>query len=247
MSLIIPDLDRAIPLGKRVLALRTELLGADDEQTIDSLTDLAGVLEEAGEYAESETLQREAIERGTRSLGPNHPLVLNSMSALALALKPQEKLAEAAELERLVYAKKREILGPDDIQVLVVATNLADTLFRMDETQEEGELLLQNTLTAKQHVLGPDHRETLVSANNLVHHLERFGRVEEALAICDAAVATSEGSPRIKSRYAAQIVDLLRSRAQSLRTLQEEWTSTRLRLLPKGNTRSLARSYERGF
>jgi tetratricopeptide (TPR) repeat protein len=216
-SLILPTPTRAIPLGRRVLALRAELLGVDHEKTIDSMCDLAGALEENGEYIESETLIREAIERGTRTIGPRSLLVLNCTAVLAEAIENQGRFTEAVELYRLVHKAKRDIYGPEDMRVLIIETYLASTLIERDETWEEGESLMRRTLAVKQRTLGPDHRETLVSAHNLIIALKKARRFQEALAICDASMAAWEQSPRKNNHHSAECVEKIRHLAQTIR------------------------------
>ncbi|KAH6617429.1 hypothetical protein F5144DRAFT_586426 [Chaetomium tenue] len=209
-SLIVRNPARAIPLGRRVLALRTELLGVDHEQTIDSMCDLGGALEENEEYIESETLLREAIERGTRTIGPRSLLVLNCTALLAGAVENQGRLAEAVELYRLVHEEKRDIDGPEDIRVLIAESHLASALVRRKETREEGEALMRRTLAAKQRTLGPDHFETLASAWNLILALARASKFQEALAICDAFMAACEQGPRKNNPHSAALVEMIR-------------------------------------
>lgn len=221
-SLIIIDPTRAIPFGRRVLALRTELLGPDHEQTIDSMADLAGALQEAGGLEESETLLREAIERGTRTLGPNSLMMLNCMSILAFTLKDQGKLIETAELQRLVFEKKRETLGPQNIQVLIAETNLATTLTETDEKREEGKALMRNVIRVKQRTLGYDHRETLVATYNLAVVLHNDGALQEALELCEIAVAACEEGPRRGNQHSDEFVEKLKGIAQSARDVLED-------------------------
>ena len=222
-SLILPNPTRAIPLGRHILALRTELLGADHEQTIDSMCDLAGALEENDEYVESETLAREAIERGTQTLGPRSLLVLNCTALLANAVMFQGRFAEAMELYRLVYETRRDIQGPEDIHVLVAETQLASILVMEDDTWEEGVSLMQRALAIKQRTLGPDHRETLVSALNLIITLDDAERFQEALATCDATMAACEQGPRKNNLSApsAECIKKIQDRARSIRSQME--------------------------
>ncbi|KAH6854701.1 hypothetical protein B0I37DRAFT_302065 [Chaetomium sp. MPI-CAGE-AT-0009] len=221
-SLILANPTRAIPLGRHVLALRTELLGVDHEQTIDSMCDLAGALGEEEEYIESETLLREAIERGTRTIGPRSLLVINCTALLAEAVENQGRFTEAVELYRLVHEAKRDIHGPEDIHVLIAQTYLADALVRMDDTWEEGESLMRRTLAVKQRTLGPDHRETLTSAWNLIFTLRGARRFEEALALCDAIMAACEQGPRRNNHHSAEYVKKIQDMARSIRSTMED-------------------------
>jgi hypothetical protein len=215
-SLILTTPTRAIPLGRRVLALRTELLGVDHEQTIDSMCDLAGALGWNGEYIESETLIREAIERGTRTIGPRSLLVLNCTAVLAEAIENQGRFTEAVELYRLVHKGERDIYGPEDLRVLITETSLASTLVERDETWEEGESLMRRTLAIKQRTLGPDDYRTLISAWNLILALYEARRFQEARQICDASMAAWEQSTRKNNHRSARCVEKIRHLAQTI-------------------------------
>ena len=74
---------QAQTLLTRALELQRKVLGPDDPQTLTSLSGMAVLLTEEGNYPEAEKLQREAFAARTRVLGPEHPDTIASMARLA--------------------------------------------------------------------------------------------------------------------------------------------------------------------
>jgi len=65
---------RAHELAKRALAARLGLLGPADPKTLESMTQLASILQREGHAAEAEKLERQALASERRILGPDDPL-----------------------------------------------------------------------------------------------------------------------------------------------------------------------------
>lgn len=185
-----PSADKIVTLGRRLLTLRTQVLGPDHPDTIDGLSDLACALQLAEEYAESESLQREAIDRSTRVLGATHDDTLNCIAHLADVLEDLDRWEEGCTLKEQVYALKLKNLGPEHPDVLAHGHNLAMALVELayspdssdDETDDvrgsserksrrkDGIELMSRIYEIKRRVQGADHRETLVSAYLLVRY-----------------------------------------------------------------------------
>jgi len=68
-------------LPTRALDLQRRVLGPDDPQTLTSLSEIALLLAEEGNYADAEKLQREAFLARTRVLGPEHPDMIAFMAS----------------------------------------------------------------------------------------------------------------------------------------------------------------------
>jgi tetratricopeptide (TPR) repeat protein len=75
---------------RQALELTKEVLGDDHPSTLDSMNNLAIVLEQQGKYAEAETLQRQTLERKKGGLGDDHPATLTNMNNLVEVFRQQD-------------------------------------------------------------------------------------------------------------------------------------------------------------
>ncbi|KAM7217641.1 short-chain dehydrogenase [Rhypophila decipiens] len=122
---------RLILLGRKLVKLRTDVLGADDPDTIDAMSDLAAALERCGRFAESAKLQAEAVEKSTNVLGARHNDTLNCVCHLASVLEEMGQMEEAINLQRRVYELKCQTLGNEHPDVLTQGSNYAQMLVRL--------------------------------------------------------------------------------------------------------------------
>ena len=87
--------DDAEPHLQAAYAVRTELLGPDNRETLRSARALASLLRAKGRFSAAETLLRQTAETQTRVLGEEHADTLATMTELALSLWGPERYAEA--------------------------------------------------------------------------------------------------------------------------------------------------------
>lgn len=74
--------EEAIALLERVVAVQTELFGADHPDTLISRHNLAGVYRSAGRVAEAVELLEAVLAGMERAMGSEHPETRNTRSAL---------------------------------------------------------------------------------------------------------------------------------------------------------------------
>jgi Tetratricopeptide repeat len=74
------------------------VLGAEHPSTLDSMDNLAVVLNRQGKHAEAEEIQRQTLRLYTKVLGAEHPSTLRSMNNLVDALRQQGKHEEAENM-----------------------------------------------------------------------------------------------------------------------------------------------------
>ena len=98
----------------QLVGTQSKTLGMDHSKTLDSLEQLAWVLQQQQKYAQAEERYRFLLDARTKSLGSEHPATLMIMNNLASVLKYQDRaLEEAATLHRHVYEIRSKALGPD--------------------------------------------------------------------------------------------------------------------------------------
>jgi serine/threonine-protein kinase len=173
---------QAQALLTRALDLQRRVLGPDDPQALTTLSHMAVVLTEEGNYLEAEKLQREAFVAQTRILGPEHPDTISSMARLATILTLQGQNVEGVKLKREAFAISRRALGPEDPETLKMANSLVAVLWQQGDNQlyGEAEQVQRDAIDREKRVLGPEHPDTLNGMINLGVIMRRMGRYAEA-------------------------------------------------------------------
>jgi serine/threonine protein kinase len=159
--------------------IRRRILGSQNVETLQSIDDLAWILNQEGRAAEAEKLQRETVDARRRFFGTQNPDTLKSMSNLAWTLDREGHYAEAEKLEREVIDIRRRVLKTDDRDTLATMSNLAATLGH-EGHYAEAEKMKRETLDIRRRTLGPEHPETLTAMNNLAATFLQEGHYREA-------------------------------------------------------------------
>ncbi len=169
----------AVGPQERALALRRELLGPDDADTLRSINNAAGLMMALGRLDEARVYLDQALEGARRTLGETHPDTLNAMNNMGGLLVRSQRYAEAEPYWREALAGYRATLDADDEDLLTSIANLGSLLFRQGRLEEAGPLLTE-ALEGRERLLGPDHPDTLGSVANVALLLREQGRLEEA-------------------------------------------------------------------
>lgn len=165
-------------LLRKLLDLRTRMLGPEDGGTVRTRANLAAASLKLGNAAEAERQYREVI-KITEKAGPGALATLIARGGLANALDDQERYAEAEAEYRQVLALREKRLGPEDRDTLLSRHNLATCLSRQDK-HAEAEMEFRRVLALRQKVLGPEHPDTLLTRVNLANVLTKQQKFPEA-------------------------------------------------------------------
>ena len=166
-------------MHREALEAKRRVLGHEHQDTLASMNNLANVLQEQGQWQESEEMHREALEAKRRVLGQEHPDTLASMTNLANVLREQGKWKEADEMHREALEAKRRVLGLEHPDTLASMSCLAIVLRHKDQWQE-AEQMHREALEAKRKVLGQEHPDTLASMTCLAIVLRHKDQWQEA-------------------------------------------------------------------
>ena len=82
------------------------MLGKEHPNTLSSVNNLAGVLQDQGEYKAADELHRRALEGNEKVLGKEHPYTLGSVNNLAAVLRAQGDYKAAEKLHRRALDRK---------------------------------------------------------------------------------------------------------------------------------------------
>jgi eukaryotic-like serine/threonine-protein kinase len=165
-------------LSHRVIAVRQRLMGAEDQRTMTSISNLANLLEKEGKFSEAEKLCRQVLNSQQRLLGPQHPDTLNSMNILAVLLNDQGHITEAIDLSRQILDRRLKLLGAKHAATLATMGNLGSFLESQGKLKE-AEQFDRDTLEGRRQLLGSEHPDTLDTMNNLASLLVRQNRFPE--------------------------------------------------------------------
>jgi serine/threonine protein kinase/tetratricopeptide (TPR) repeat protein len=171
--------DAALALQTSALATRRRILGDDHPVTLESLSNLAAVVQSQGRLADAERTFRDCLQRCRRALGDEHPLTLSATNNLGNLLEEEGRLDEAAPLLHAALESMRRVLGPDSPEALGALGNYG-LLLESQGKLEEAESCLREALGARRRTLGDDHPATLNAANNLGTVLSRVKQYHEA-------------------------------------------------------------------
>jgi serine/threonine protein kinase len=163
-------------------AIRHEILGPDNPDTLTSLHDLAMQRWKQGELKEAVALAREALERRRRVLAPEHEDTLWTQLNLGMFCNEVGQFGEAEALLREAIESCKRTLGPDHHHTLYGQNDLALSLW-FTGRREESVALDRQTLEGRRRSLGLDHPDTLRSVCNLADSLKLLGKLEEAEAM----------------------------------------------------------------
>ncbi len=169
------QLERALDLDRRVL-------GAENPETLKTMSRLGTTARLQGKYPEAEALLGKALATQRRVLGPEHPVTLGSMNDLASVYQEEGKYPQAEALHSQVLEIRRRVLGPEHPDTLKSMHNLG-LIYEDEGKYPQAEALDTQTLEFERRVLGPEHPSTLMSMGNLAIVYNDEGKYLQAEAL----------------------------------------------------------------
>ena len=131
------DLNAAIPLMQRALAMQRELRGSEPHPDLaEALNDMGMLLYRKGDHDGAERFYRESLAMNRRLLGDKHPEIANGLENVAMSLQDKGDLAGAEALYRQSLEMRRELLGENHPMVGRTLLNLALLRYDLGATKE---------------------------------------------------------------------------------------------------------------
>lgn len=174
------DLNAAIPLMERAVAMQRALRGAEPHPDLaEVLNDMGLLLYEKGDLNEAEKFYRESLAMNRKLHGDKHPEIANGLENVAMTVQDKGDLAGAETLYRQSLDMRRELLGPEHPKVGRTLLNLASLQY---DRGERGEALanLREVLGIYRKAYPPDHPETARVLNGIGSWLTMGGEDTEA-------------------------------------------------------------------
>ncbi|MFB2768332.1 tetratricopeptide repeat protein [Pelatocladus sp. BLCC-F211] len=144
-----------------------------------SLEDLAFSYQSKGEYAQAESLYREAIKNYAKALGNEHPRYATSLNNLGTLYKLMGRYAEAELFMKEgtnIFAK---VLGRENYFYATSMMNLG-SLYESMGRYAEAEYLLRESQEIYTKIIGTDNPNYIAALNGLALVYEAMGRYAEA-------------------------------------------------------------------
>ena len=185
--------------------------GEEHPETLRSVSNLADLLCEKGDYEAAEPLYRRALEGREQMFGSQHPVALDSVSSLAGLMCNKGDYEAAESLHRRALEGRETALGAQHSQTLVSIEGLAIAIGNKGD-YAVAEPLYRRALEGFTHAFGPGHPRTLglVSAiHRLALHLFRKGEGNAVEAMLRLALEGSELVYGTASPFTLTCADLL--------------------------------------
>ena len=174
------DLKGALPLMESAVSMQRELRGDRPHPDLaDAINDLGQLLEENGNYDESERMYRESIELKHQLYGAKHPRIALGLNNLASALQDKGDLAASEAAYRQALQMQRELLGNLHPEVANTLNNIA--FVQYDRGNTEGALSTEREALTMYRALFPgDHANVASVTNRIGFWLTLKGEYHEA-------------------------------------------------------------------
>jgi tetratricopeptide (TPR) repeat protein len=183
------DLNKAIPLMQRSVAMQRALRGSEPHPDLaEVLNDMGVLLWQQGDGVGAEKFYRESLAMNRRLLGDKHPEIANGLENVAMTVQDKGDLAGAETLYRQSLDMRRELLGPEHPEVGRTLLNLASLQYDRGETHQALSNL-REVLGIYRKAYPPDHPETARVLNGIGSWLTMGGEDTEADVYLEEALA----------------------------------------------------------
>jgi tetratricopeptide (TPR) repeat protein len=184
--------EETVETSYRLQAKLQKLIHPNRAETAESLSQLATLLHDKGDYVQAEPLYRRALAIRQQVLGENHPDTALSLNNLAALLDAKGDYGQAKPLFRRALAIREQVLGENHPDTAISLGNLAGSLEKAKGDYVQAELLRRRGLAIHEQVLGENHPDTATSLNNLAGLLQAKGDYVPAEPLCRRALAIRE-------------------------------------------------------
>jgi serine/threonine-protein kinase len=175
-------------LLEHALTIPNQAVHDGEPHQISVMHSLAQVLQEEGEYAAAESLNRDVLRWRRREPPRGNRYVARALTTLATAVAAQGRYQEAEAHAREALAIDRAHRPPDPRGVSQSLNNLGNILLRQ-RRYAAAESVHREALAVRQASLGNDNPETANSMVNIAAALSRQGRFDEADSLFRRALA----------------------------------------------------------
>ncbi len=181
----------ALSLLEQALARQREVLGFDDDVTLETRDCLGWRYTAIGRADKGIAMLRAVVDARESKLGPDHPDTLTSRNNLAAVYSLAGRNDDAIPLLEATLRQKELALGPNHPDTLASRSNLA-SVYHSAGRYAHAIRLHAETLGQKESKLGPDHPDTLISRIQLASAYQSAGQYADAIGLHQATLKASE-------------------------------------------------------
>jgi tetratricopeptide (TPR) repeat protein/tRNA A-37 threonylcarbamoyl transferase component Bud32 len=181
----------ALVLLEQALARQRDVLGVDDEVTLETRDSLGWRYAATGRIDDAIALLRDVVAARESKLGPDHPDTLTSRNNLAAIYSLAGRNEDAIGLLEATLRQKESTLGPDHPDTLASLGNLA-SVYASAGRYADAIRFQEETVRRKESKLGPDHPDTLISRTQLASAYYSAGRYADAVPLHEATLKARE-------------------------------------------------------
>ncbi len=178
------EINLAEPHLERAVALRLEILGPDDPDTLRAQTSLAITYQVMGRNQEAIALYEHLHKAYDANMGAEGPQALDALRNLAGMYRGVGRLKESIALYEKIRDAQLAEPGIEDLDTLKTLHNLAVAYNDAGQPTQAIELL-ELVCDGHNTKLGAEHPLTLWVLNTLAATYTDGGRVEEAIQLCE--------------------------------------------------------------
>jgi tetratricopeptide (TPR) repeat protein len=176
----------ALPLARRALEARVEILGEKHRASIWSKSNLALVYQAMGDSRKALTLLEQALALRKKLLGEEHPDYATSLYNLAWLYQAMGDSRKALPLYEQARDLAKKVLGEQHPHYAASLNNLA-VLYREMGDSRKALPLLEQTLALRKKLLGEQHPLYAQSLNNLAWLYKDMGDYRKAQPLFEQA------------------------------------------------------------
>jgi tetratricopeptide (TPR) repeat protein len=185
--LFIGEYAEGIELARTAHELWRAQLGGSHPQVWELTYHYANLLRADGHYAQTEAIERAAVQRLREERGPTDAVHLRMASGLAADLGGLGRYQEALELSESLCRAYLDLLGEQDPMTLNALNNLGFSLRQLGRFQQALDMD-RRTLDARRRLLTSRHVRTLFSEVSYAVDLRLTGRYGEAESLQSRSV-----------------------------------------------------------
>ena len=164
---------------RKAYDLRTESMGPEHPDTLESLAALGTVILRLGRYDEAESQLTQCVESYESTGRTENTGYLSAKVGLAGVFRQKGRMDEAERSYREALHLAEQLVGPVHRTSMTARYMLASVLHYLARSAEAVELY-ENLLEIQRKLMGEEHPHTLRTMNNLALVFKETGRLDEA-------------------------------------------------------------------
>ncbi len=185
------DYDSALSVCLDAQKAAIRQYGKDSRQYAHSVSGLAAIYHQQGEYKLAEPLHKESLKIRQNVFGEKHPAVALSLNNLGAVYRKQRRYKEAEDFFNQAINMYKETGGVNRPDAAMSIGNLAD-IYTSQGNYEKAEPLFKQVLEIRKEILGLRQPATVNSFNSLGIFYLRQKRYKEAEPFIRQALEISE-------------------------------------------------------